>query len=114
MSTSLLYHAFGIRGPYEHVATHYVEGEVVFRIAQKRESLRCSQCGCRHVHVKTHETRTFRSVPIGGRTVFVQLPIARVQCQKCSVVRQVRVPFNKRFLTRMALESLATHAAAIR
>jgi hypothetical protein len=33
MSTSLLYHGFGIRG-YRYVRTDYFEGEVVFTIEQ--------------------------------------------------------------------------------
>ena len=33
MSTSLLYHGFGIRG-YRYVRTEYVEGGIVFTIAQ--------------------------------------------------------------------------------
>jgi len=45
------------------------------------------------VHVKTHEHRAFRGLPIGSRRVWIHLPIARVACQKCQVVRQVRVPF---------------------
>ena len=34
MSTSLLYHAFGIRG-YRYTRTDYLEGEVVFTIEQR-------------------------------------------------------------------------------
>ena len=44
MSTSLLYHAFGVRG-YRYVKTEYVEGEVIFTIEQPRESYRCPVCG---------------------------------------------------------------------
>src|SRR3989304_2728357 len=35
MSTSLLYHAFGVRG-YRHVKTEYLEGEVILPIEQPR------------------------------------------------------------------------------
>ena len=41
MSTSLLYHAFGIRG-YRYVKTKYVGGEIIFTIEQPLESCRCS------------------------------------------------------------------------
>jgi hypothetical protein len=41
MSTSLLYHAFGIRG-YQYVRTEYQGGEVVFTIRQAPKTLRCS------------------------------------------------------------------------
>ena len=40
MSTSLLYHAFGIRG-YRYVRTDYLEGEVLFSIEQGRHTLKC-------------------------------------------------------------------------
>ena len=48
MSTSLLYHGFGIRG-YKYVRTEYVGKEVVFTIRQERDRLRCPACGGRNV-----------------------------------------------------------------
>lgn len=93
MSTSLLYHAFGIRGGYEYVRTEYFAGQILISARQKRESLRCSRCGSAHVHVKTHEDRVFRGLPIGSQPVLIHLPIARVECQKCCVVRQVKLAF---------------------
>lgn len=95
MSTSLLYHAFAIRGGYQYVRTEYVEGKVLVSVQQDRESLRCSHCGARHVHVKTHENRVFRGLPIGSRPVWIHLPVARVECQKCGVVRQVAIKFAR-------------------
>jgi transposase len=95
MSTSLLYHAFGLRGGYDYVRTDYVEGSVLIHVRQRRETLRCSYCGSNRVHVKTHEHRTFRGLPIGSRPVLIHLPIARVECQKCALVRQVQVKFAR-------------------
>ncbi len=43
MSTSLLYHGFGIHG-YDYVRARYESGKVVFTIRQKGEDLRCSVC----------------------------------------------------------------------
>ena len=48
MSTSLLYHAFGIRG-YRCLRTDYCEGEVVYTIEQGRHTLQCPLCGSRAV-----------------------------------------------------------------
>jgi hypothetical protein len=48
MSTSLLDHAFGIRG-YEYVRTDYQDGQVIFAIQQEPETCRCSVCGARKV-----------------------------------------------------------------
>ena len=41
MSTSLLYHAFGVRG-YQYASTSFVEGQIVFRVKPKRENCRCA------------------------------------------------------------------------
>jgi len=41
MSTSLLYHAFGIRG-YVYSRTDYDNGKVIFTIHQERGTCRCS------------------------------------------------------------------------
>ena len=92
MSTSLLYHAFGVRG-YDYTRTRYEGGAVIFSIRQEAETCRCSSCGSARVIHRGQVTRRFRSLPIGGRATFVDLPIPRVQCQACGAVRQVEVPF---------------------
>jgi transposase len=43
MSTSLLYHRFGIVG-YHQVSQIFEPGITTFRIEQPRERLRCSNC----------------------------------------------------------------------
>src|ERR1700676_3642108 len=92
MSTSLLYHAFGIVG-YHYVSQHFQEGQVNFRIEQPRERLRCPQCACADVWMRGHQERTFRTVPIGSKPTSVTLDIARVWCPVCDTVRQVKVGF---------------------
>jgi len=92
MSTSLLYHAFGIRG-YDYVRTDYRGGQVIFTISQDPDECRCPACGSREVISRGHAQRRFRSLPIGGRPTAVVLPIPRVECRACSAVRQVEVPF---------------------
>lgn len=44
MSTSLLYHAFGIRG-YKYVKAEYERGKVIFTIRQESEALRGAVLG---------------------------------------------------------------------
>ena len=44
MSTSLLYHAFGVRG-YTYTRTTYVGGGVEFHITKSLEQCRCAACG---------------------------------------------------------------------
>jgi transposase len=92
MSTSLLYHAFGIRG-YHHVRQSFAGGQVTFHIEQPRERHRCAGCGAAEVWDQGGVERTFRTVPIGGKPTFVQLKIPRVFCFACGTIRQVKVPF---------------------
>jgi transposase len=92
MSTSLLYHRFGIRG-YEYTRTDYQNGQTIFTIHQDPETCRCSACGSSHVQLRGRVERRFRTVPIGSHATFVVLPIPRVECQACGVVRQVKIPF---------------------
>ena len=56
MSTSLLYHGFGVRG-YRYVRTDYVEGEVWFSIEQPRDALRCPLCDSGQVIRRGEELR---------------------------------------------------------
>src|SRR5215217_8118963 len=91
MSTSLLYHAFGIRG-YQYTRTDYQGGQVLFTIRHEPETCRCSACGSPQVQSRGRVERRFRTVPIGSRATFVVLPVPRVECQACGVVRQVKIP----------------------
>jgi transposase len=92
MSTSLLYHAFGIKG-YRYVRTAYIEGQTLFTLGQEADTCRCSACGSADVVSRGHVERHFRALPIGPRPTFLVLPIPRVECRACGVVRQVDVAF---------------------
>jgi transposase len=112
MSTSLLYHAFGIRG-YRYLATHYRDGEVVVRIEPPRESLKCTACGCSHVHVVERFRRWWRTVPIGAKAVWIEMDVPKVHCQKCGAKRRVHLGFadpkrqHTRSFERFVMELLA-------
>lgn len=92
MSTSLLYHAFGIRG-YRYQRTNYQDGHITFTIKQQRSKLRCAECGSDDVQRRGHVTREIQHLPIGGKPVFLELDVARVHCRKCDLIRQVKIPF---------------------
>jgi transposase len=92
MSTSLLYHGFGLRG-HRHLRTTFKNGHVIFRVEFKREELRCSVCHCRQVLRRGCVERRFRSLPIGSKPVWIELAIQRVWCSACKKVRQVSVAF---------------------
>ncbi len=92
MSTSLLYHAFGIRG-YRYCHTRYEEGATIFRIELPRKEFRCPECGHDHVHVVERFRREWKAEPIGSRPVWIEMFVPKVECQSCGVRRRVPVNF---------------------
>lgn len=93
MSTSLLYHSFGISG-YRYVSQQHVASMTVFRIEQPRERLRCSHCGSQEdLWLQGGVERSFRTVPIGKRPVFIDFKVPRVWCGPCGKSRQVKIAF---------------------
>ena len=92
MSTSLLYHAFGVRD-YRYVKTEYVEGGVIFAIEQKPDRCRCSVCGSENVWRQGSATRPFHALPIGGKAVTLRAKIPRLLCHDCGKTRQAVIGF---------------------
>jgi transposase len=92
MSTSLLYHGFGIVG-YRYVSQSFEEGRVTFRIDKPRERHRCSHCGSSRVWDQGGVDRKFRMVPIGSKPTFVTLRVPRVLCFDCDKIRQIKLGF---------------------
>jgi transposase len=95
MSTSLLYHGFGIHG-YHYVRTFFENGTIVFRIEQNDFTFRCPECGSRYVKRRGTVVRRFRTIPIGWIPVFIELAIQRVECLNCDAVRQVKLSLAER------------------
>lgn len=92
MSTSLLYHGFGIRG-YDYLATRYQEGEIFMKIETPRQSLKCPACGSAQVHIDEWCPRRWRTLPIGSKTVWIEMNVPKVECQKCGAKRRVKLGF---------------------
>src|SRR5579883_2204135 len=94
VSTSLLYHALGLRG-YHYQRTTYVGGVITFKVVQDPKTLRCPACGSRDLWCRGVETRTFRSVPFGLKNTLLEVDVQRVECKEaaCGVVRQVHLSF---------------------
>jgi transposase len=92
MSTSLLYHGFGLIG-YRYVGQQFQGGRVTFRVEKPRERFRCSSCGSAEVWAQGGVERTFRTVPIGGKPVLVRCPVPRLLCFACGRVRQAKLGF---------------------
>ena len=92
MSTSLLYHGFGIRG-YRYLATRYEERGIVVRIESSRESLMCPACGSSHVHIDEWCPRRWRTLPIGAKAVWIEMDVPKVECQHCGAKRRQALGF---------------------
>ena len=109
MSTSLLYHGFGIRG-YRYVKTEYEGGGMTVHISQPLDRCRCANCGSANVASKGASERRFRSLPLGRKPIAVVLPVPRVACRDCGVIRQAPIVFaeprrqHTRSFARYALE----------
>jgi len=89
MSTSLLYHAFGLGG-CRQLSQSFEGGHVTFRIEQPRERHRCSQCGSDEVWDQGGVDRTFRTVPSGNKPCFIRFKVPRVLCFACGTIRPDR------------------------
>jgi transposase len=92
MSTSLLYHRFGIAG-YRYVSQNFEPGLTTFRIEQPRDRLRCSECRSDQVWAQGGVERSFRALPIGNKPTFIDFKVPRVLCFECGKVRQVKIAF---------------------
>jgi len=107
MSTSLLYHGFGLIG-YDYVRTRYEGRNITFTIHHKRSKLRCPVCRSRKVIMRGTTRRRFRSIPIGFKNVFFDLDVQRVGCLRCGTIRQVSLGFaDPRFSYTHAFERYA-------
>ncbi len=109
MSTTLLYHRFGIVG-YRYVKQIIEPGITTFCIEQPRERLRCSHCRSQEVWAQGGVERSFRALPIGSQPTFIHFKVPRVLCFSCGKVRQVKIAFadpkkhHTRAFERYALE----------
>jgi transposase len=92
MSTSILYHGFGIQG-YQYVHAKAHGGAIHFRVRQDVFNLRCPVCSSSKVKRRGTVMRRFRTVPIGSKPVWIEIPVQRVHCLLCGMVRQVKIKF---------------------
>jgi len=80
MSTSLLYHAYGISG-IQHQSTTFKSGTIIMH-AQMVDPPQC-RCGCIHTIFKGQKKRTFKMIPFGGKPCFLDVLLHRVACPRC-------------------------------
>lgn len=109
MSTSLLYHVFGIRG-YELIRTEFTGGRIHVHVRRPREDLRCAVCLSSEVVLRGTVLREFFAPPIGLKLVVIVLEVQRLECRECGALRQDRVDFavpRRRFIRAFARYALA-------
>ena len=92
MSTSILYHGFGIRG-YRYTRSYFCEGDIVFSIEKDPSSLRCPCCKGWHIIRRGGALRWFHTLPIGRKQVYIALHVPRVECLSCGIIRQIEIGF---------------------
>ncbi len=90
MSTSLIYHAFGVHG-YQYVRTFYKKGKIFFVVQTHPSQIRCPECDSRRVIRKGAQTRHLKTLPIGKKQVVLVTIIQRIRCLECQCVKQVKL-----------------------
>ena len=92
MSSTLLYRAFGFRN-YTCLRNTTQDGVITLHLEQDPKHDRCSNCQSPDVIRRGTQERTFRTVPIGGKPIELRLPVPRLGCRKCGLVRQAAIGF---------------------
>lgn len=62
-------------------------------IEAPRESLKCPACGSAHVHIDEWCPRRWRTLPIGSKTVWIEMDVPKIECQVCGAKRRVTLGF---------------------
>lgn len=92
MSTSILYHAFGLKGIC-YTSTHYNADAVILRAEMTDALIQCPKCGCREATMKGQKTRWFFMSPIGRKKCILVLDFHRLRCVDCGTLWWPRLPF---------------------
>ena len=92
MTTSLLYHAYGISG-VEHKSTKYLEGQVVIAAEMTHNSIYCPKCRHYQGIFRGKKVRRFHLPPFGSKKCFLDLTLHRVECHNCHHLYWPVLPF---------------------
>lgn len=92
MSTSLLYHAYGLRR-HDYLGTEYKGNTIILKVKTKKQYLQCNCCGSRDVIGRGKKEREFRAPPAGSKQVIIRAVIQRFECKHCGKVHQERIDF---------------------
>jgi len=86
MSTSILYHGFGVRD-YRYLKTQYRGGAIVFHVEKSVDKQRCVDCGSPDVIRKGQVLRVLKTVPVGRRRIFLAVHLHRLRCGGCGSLK---------------------------
>ncbi|MFP3870900.1 MAG: ISL3 family transposase [Syntrophobacteria bacterium] len=86
MSTSLLYHGFGLKA-YEYLKTEYLNGTIFFHVQKKQAFRYCTNCRSRDVVLAGRVDRIWYSLPIGLKPTIIVAHLHRLECCRCGVSR---------------------------
>ena len=90
MSTSFLFHAFGLHG-FDYVRQSFVGGEVLFTVKPKPKMLRCPVCDSYDVIRRGIFERRLQAVPVGLKPISLLIKVPRVACRTCDCVRRIKL-----------------------
>lgn len=90
MSTSFIYHAFGLRG-YTHTRHEFLGGSIILRVTPKPKLVRCPNCRSHKVIKRGHYERWVKTLPIGMKPVWVVIPVPRVECRACGCLGRIDI-----------------------
>ena len=90
MSTSFLYHAFGLPG-YDYVRQEFVGGNILLHVRPKDKLVRCPCCRSRNVLRRGVSERWLRTVPVGFKPVWLVVEVPRIGCASCGIVRRIEL-----------------------
>ena len=96
MSTSLLYHAFGLKD-YEYIRTYYQEGAEYFRIKPKKKLMVCPHCQSPKVIRRGSKERKIQTIPVGLKPVFLIVDVPRLECLLCGSLRRMTLKIAEPF-----------------
>lgn len=82
MSTSILYHAFGIKGIH-YRSTSYDGDAVVISAQLTDQHIKCPECGGRIATFKGHKHRKILLSPMGRKKCYLDLFLHRLKCREC-------------------------------
>lgn len=92
MSTSLLYHAYGLT-KHDYVSTKYRGNKVIIKVRTKNKFLKCSSCKSKDVIKKGSKERDFRAPPVGKKHIVIRACLQRLKCKSCGKLLQEEIGF---------------------